>query len=91
MEYNKLNVFHWHIVDDHSFPYESHAFPELSESGAYRKDMTYSRTVVNEIIAYAKARGIRLNAFCSYNFYNNNKHYITIRRIIWMLQSDCGI
>ena len=60
MAYNKLNVFHWHISDDSAFPYNSTTFPELSQKGAYRSELTYSSADVVEIVQFAKVRGIRV-------------------------------
>lgn len=60
MEMNKLNVFHWHIVDDQSFPFVSYTFPELSKKGAYKQNYTYNLKDVNDVIQYASERGIRV-------------------------------
>lgn len=61
MAYNKLNVFHWHIVDDHSFPYQSIKYPELTK-GAYHESMIYSQEDIAHIIEEARLRGIRVIA-----------------------------
>jgi len=39
MGYNKLNVFHWHITDSHSFPIVLPSEPELVNKGSYGPKM----------------------------------------------------
>ena len=60
MSFNKMNVFHWHIVDDQSFPYVSTTYPDLSKAGAYDQNHLYTQDDVKNVIAYAKDRGIRV-------------------------------
>lgn len=59
MAYSKFNVFHWHLVDDQSWPYEMKVFPNLTQA-AYHPKQVYSQKDINEIIEYARLRGIRV-------------------------------
>jgi hexosaminidase len=54
----KLNVLHWHLVDDQGFRVESLACPklhELASDGNY-----YTRAQILDVIDYAAERGIRV-------------------------------
>lgn len=62
MAQNKLNVFHWHLVDSEAFPYYSAKFPDLSGKGAYSPRHVYSLIDMKKVVDYARLRGIRVVA-----------------------------
>ena len=58
MLYMKLNVLHWHIVDEDSFPMQVPSVSELSEYGSIGG--VYSQNDLKSIISYGKTRGVRV-------------------------------
>ncbi|KAF2827446.1 hypothetical protein CC86DRAFT_291074 [Ophiobolus disseminans] len=59
MALSKLNVLHWHLVDNQAWPIEIKAYPDMTED-AYSAKEVYSQRTIKEIIAYAAARGVRI-------------------------------
>lgn len=45
-----MNIFHWHIVDEDSFPLELESHPELAEFASFSQYETYSVIEVKEFI-----------------------------------------
>eukprot|EP00056_Hartaetosiga_gracilis_P018766 m.11808 g.11808 ORF g.11808 m.11808 type:complete len:760 (+) comp7045_c0_seq2:35-2314(+) len=58
MELIHLNVFHWHMTDDQSFPLDLDSFPSLGEKGAFSLSQRYSHDDIKEIVRHAEDRGI---------------------------------
>eukprot|EP01127_Copromyxa_protea_P017040 TRINITY_DN515_c0_g1_i3.p1 TRINITY_DN515_c0_g1~~TRINITY_DN515_c0_g1_i3.p1 ORF type:complete len:386 (-),score=44.60 TRINITY_DN515_c0_g1_i3:91-1248(-) len=71
----KMNVLHWHITDDQSFPIEIKKYPHLHTDGAgwlgythnqgtYGAPQTpgrfYSQKEISEIVEFAELRGVRI-------------------------------
>lgn len=52
-------MFHWHIVDTHSFPVELMDDPinQMTQYGAYGPDSIYTQQDIRDIVAYANKRG----------------------------------
>ncbi|KAK4279455.1 hypothetical protein QN277_011237 [Acacia crassicarpa] len=61
MSYAKLNVLHWHIIDEQSFPLETPSYPKLWK-GSYTKWERYTVEDAYEIVNFAKMRGINVMA-----------------------------
>ncbi|KAG0501197.1 hypothetical protein HPP92_001269 [Vanilla planifolia] len=61
MSFAKLNVLHWHIIDEESFPLEVPTYPNLWE-GSYTKWERYTVEDAHEIVDFAKRRGIHIMA-----------------------------
>ena len=57
---NKMNVFHFHAVDDHSHPLYSQTYPDLSLKGAWRPYLIYTTEELRMLVRYAADRGVRV-------------------------------
>ena len=58
MTFSKLNVLHWHIIDEDSFPMQIPEMEELSEFGSVGG--LISPEEIKAIIEYARDRAIRV-------------------------------
>ena len=56
---SKFNRLHIHATDAQSWPIEIPAMPELASKGAYRPSLVWSAADLQEVQAYALARGIQ--------------------------------
>ncbi|PSN43909.1 Chitooligosaccharidolytic beta-N-acetylglucosaminidase [Blattella germanica] len=60
MAASKLNNFHWHITDSHSFPFQSQTFPKLTQYGAYKPQQIYTPEDIQSVVEFARVRGVRV-------------------------------
>ncbi|CAL1170278.1 unnamed protein product [Cladocopium goreaui] len=60
MASTKLNVLHWHLTDAMSFPLDLESLPKLAELGSFGPNKSYSKGMVQELIAFAANFSIRV-------------------------------
>lgn len=53
----KMNVLHWHLVDDQGWRIESKRFPKLHQEAG---DEYYTQREIHEVVTYAAERGIEV-------------------------------
>ncbi|MGC1630986.1 MAG: family 20 glycosylhydrolase [Gelidibacter sp.] len=54
----KMNVFHWHLVDDQGFRIESKIYPQLTDLAS--DGLFYTQAQIKDVVAYATNLGIRV-------------------------------
>ncbi len=67
MASHKYNVFHWHLTDDQGWRIEIKRYPELTKTGAWRKEEDgniyggyYTQDEIRDIVDYARSRFITI-------------------------------
>ncbi|XP_050546976.1 chitooligosaccharidolytic beta-N-acetylglucosaminidase-like isoform X2 [Daktulosphaira vitifoliae] len=60
MGHSKLNVFHWHVTDSHSFPLDLPSVPLMFKYGSYSPEQKYSYDEIKDLMRYALVRGVRI-------------------------------
>ncbi|KAL9016484.1 MAG: hypothetical protein Q9185_006177 [Variospora sp. 1 TL-2023] len=60
LAWNKFNLLHLHVTDAQSWPLDIPALPLLSQKGAYRTGLSYSRQQLAEIQEYGMYRGVQV-------------------------------
>lgn len=63
LAWNKLSVFHWHIVEIDSFPLELDSFPQLAKNAAFATNQVYTKAQVAEIVRSPRRP---LHSICCY-------------------------
>lgn len=63
----KLNVFHWHLIDDEGWRIESKKYPKLNKIGSYLDSLNakerngyYTQEEIKDVLQYAKERFIKV-------------------------------
>ncbi|CAD8044857.1 unnamed protein product [Paramecium primaurelia] len=57
---NKLNVLHWHITDDESFPLLLTNYSQITNNSKFWKDGYFTKEDIQDIIEYASIRGVQI-------------------------------
>ena len=65
----QMNVFHWHIVDTHSFPVEMlrEKTMMMTQYGAYDAASIYTQDNIKDILEYATYRGTLTAQICKHD------------------------
>ncbi|KAK5822483.1 putative beta-N-acetylhexosaminidase naga [Linnemannia elongata] len=59
LAYSKMNVFHWHITDNQSWPVEIKKYPQMTKD-AYSPREVYTQKDIAAVIKYGRERGVRV-------------------------------
>ena len=60
MAVHKLNLLHWHLVDDSAWRLEIRKFPRLTEARSNQPVNSYTQDQVREIVAHAAQRNVTI-------------------------------